>query len=186
MQHSFPGYQPGTYVIDGSHSNVTFSVRHMMVAKVRGEIEGLEGTIVLAENPEESSITATVDPSTINTKNADRDQHLRSNDFFAIDEHPEWTFVSTGGRIEGDDLYVDGDLTLRGVTKRVALLVEFGGIGPDTWGNTRAGASARTRIKRSDFGISWNVAIETGGVMLSDEVDVEIEISAIQQAPVSA
>ena len=186
MQHSFPGYQPGTYVIDGSHSNVTFSVRHMMVAKVRGEIEGLEGTIVLAENPEESSITATVDPSTINTKNADRDQHLRSNDFFAIDEHPEWTFVSTGGRIEGDDLYVDGDLTLRGVTKRVALLVEFGGIGPDTWGNTRAGASARTRIKRSDFGISWNVAIETGGVMLSDEVDIEIEISAIQQAPVSA
>ncbi|MBO1768998.1 YceI family protein [Agrococcus sp. TF02-05] len=186
MQHSFPGYQPGTYVIDGSHSNVTFSVRHMMVAKVRGEIEGLEGTIVLAEKPEESSITATVDPSTINTKNADRDQHLRSNDFFAIDEHPEWTFVSTGGRIEGDDLYVDGDLTLRGVTKRVALLVEFGGIGPDTWGNTRAGASARTRIKRSEFGISWNVAIETGGVMLSDEVDVEIEISAIQQAPVSA
>lgn len=186
MLHDLPGYQPGTYVIDGSHSNVTFSVRHMMVAKVRGEIEGLEGTIVLAENPEESSITATVDPSTISTKNADRDQHLRSNDFFAIEEHPEWTFVSTGGRVEGDDLYVDGDLTLRGVTKRVALLVEFGGIGPDTWGNTRAGASARTRIKRSDFGISWNVAIETGGVMLSDEVDIEIEISAIQQAPVSA
>lgn len=186
MLHDLPGYQPGTYVIDGSHSNVTFSVRHMMVAKVRGEIEGLEGTIVLAENPEESSITATVDPSTISTKNADRDQHLRSNDFFAIDEHPEWTFVSTGGRVEGDDLYVDGDLTLRGVTKRVALLVEFGGIGPDTWGSTRAGASARTRIKRSDFGISWNVAIETGGVMLSDEVDIEIEISAIQQAPVSA
>lgn len=186
MLHDLPGYQPGTYVIDGSHSNVTFSVRHMMVAKVRGEIEGLEGTIVLAEKPEESSITATVDPSTISTKNADRDQHLRSNDFFAIDEHPEWTFVSTGGRVEGDDLYVDGDLTLRGVTKRVALLVEFGGIGPDTWGNTRAGASARTRIKRSDFGISWNVAIETGGVMLSDEVDIEIEISAIQQAPVSA
>ncbi|QUW19031.1 YceI family protein [Agrococcus sp. Marseille-Q4369] len=186
MLQNFPGYQPGTYVIDGSHSNVTFSVRHMMVAKVRGEIEGLEGTIVLAENPEESTITATVDPSTINTKNADRDQHLRSNDFFAIEEHPEWTFVSTSGRVEGDDLYVDGDLTLRGVTKRVALLVEFGGIGPDTWGNTRAGASARTRIKRSDFGISWNVAIETGGVMLSDEVDIEIEISAIQQAPVSA
>lgn len=186
MLQNFPGYQPGTYVIDGSHSNVTFSVRHMMVAKVRGEIEGLEGTVVLAENPEESTITATVDPSTINTKNADRDQHLRSNDFFAIEEHPEWRFVSTGGRVEGDDLYVDGDLTLRGVTKRVALLVEFGGIGPDTWGNTRAGASARTRIKRSDFGISWNVAIETGGVMLSDEVDIEIEISAIQQAPVSA
>ena len=153
---------------------------------LQNEIEGLEGTIVLAENPEESSITSTVDPSTINTKNADRDQHLRSNDFFAIEEHPEWTFVSTGGRVEGDDLYVDGDLTLRGATKRVALLVEFGGIGPDTWGNTRGGASARTRIKRSEFGISGNVAIETGGVMLSDEGDIEIEISAIQQAPVSA
>jgi polyisoprenoid-binding protein YceI len=183
MLQNIPGYQPGTYVIDSSHSNVTFSVRHMMVAKVRGEVEGLEGTIVLGETPVESSITATIDPSTINTKNADRDNHLRSNDFFAIEENPEWTFVSTGAHVDGDDLYVDGDLQLRGVTKPVSLLVEFGGIGPDTWGNTRAGASARTRIKRTDFGISWNVAIETGGVMLSDDVDIEIEISAILQVP---
>lgn len=183
MLQNIPGYQPGTYDIDGSHSNVTFSVRHMMVAKVRGEIEGLEGTIVLGEKPEESSISATVDPTTINTKNADRDAHLRSNDFFATDEHPEWTFVSTGARVDGDDFYIDGDLQLRGVTKPVSLLVEFGGIGPDTFGNTRAGASARTRVKRSDFGINWNVAIETGGVMLSDDVDVEIEISAIKQVP---
>ncbi|WP_405218339.1 YceI family protein [Agrococcus sp. Ld7] len=181
MLQSIPGYQAGTYVIDSSHSNVTFSVRHMMVAKVRGEIEGLEGTIVLGEQPEESTITATVDPKTINTKNADRDAHLRSNDFFATDEYPEWTFVSKGARVEGDDLMIDGDLQLRGVTKPVSLLVEFGGIGPDTFGNVRAGASARTRVKRSEFGISWNVAIETGGVMLSDDVDVEIEISAIQQ-----
>lgn len=186
MLQNIPGYQPGTYVIDGSHSNVTFSVRHMMVAKVRGEIEGLEGTIVLAEQPEGSSITATVDPSTINTKNADRDAHLRSADFFSTDEHPMWTFQSTGARVDGSDLYVDGDLQLRGVTKPVSLLVEFGGIGPDTWGNTRAGASARTRVKRSDFGITWNVAIESGGVMLSDDIDIEIEISAIQQAPVAA
>ena len=186
MLQNIPGYQPGIYVIDGAHSNVTFSVRHMMVAKVRGEIEHVEGTIVLAERPEESTITAVLDPSTIDTKNRDRDQHLRSNDFFAIQEHPLWTFRSTGARVEGDDLFVEGDLTLRGVTRPVSLLLEFGGIGPDTFGSTRAGASARTRIRRSDFGINWNVAIETGGVMLSDEVDVEIEISAIQQAPVGA
>lgn len=183
MLQNIPGYQPGTYVIDDSHSNVTFAVRHMMVSKVRGEIEGLEGTIVLGENPEDSSITATIDPSTINTKNADRDAHLRSNDFFAIGQHPEWTFVSTGARVEGDELYVDGDLQLRGVTKPVSLLVEFGGIGADAGGNTRAGASARTRIKRTDFGINWNAAIETGGVVLSDDVDVEIEISSIKQVP---
>lgn len=186
MLQNIPGYLPGTYAIDGAHSNVTFSIRHMMVAKVRGEIEGLEGTIVLAERPEESTIEATVDPTTINTKNADRDQHLRSGDFFATEEHPAWTFRSTGARVEGDDLFVDGDLQIKGVTKPVSLLVEFGGIGPDTWGGTRAGASARTRIKRSDFGITWNVAIESGGVMLSDDVDVEIEISSVLQVPAEA
>ena len=182
MTEQFPGYEAGTYAIDPAHSTITFTVRHMVVAKVRGTIEQLEGTIVLAEDVEDSTAEATLDPTTISTGNADRDAHLRSGDFFATDEHPEWTFRSTGVRREGDDLLLDGELTMRGVTKPVTLTLEFGGFVPDLSGGVRVGASARTRIKRSEFGITWNQGLEAGGVMVSDDVDVELEIAAVKGA----
>lgn len=175
-----PGYAPGTYVIDASHSTVSFSVRHV-VAKVRGIIEQIEGTIVLADDPHASTVEATVDPTTINTRNADRDAHLRSGDFFATDEHPTWTFRSTGARVEDGEYLVDGIIQLRGVERPVTLELEVGGFGGDPFGNTRVGATATFTISRDEFGISFNAALETGGVMLGDDVKVEIEISAIKQ-----
>ncbi|WP_430592716.1 YceI family protein [Humidisolicoccus flavus] len=181
MALNIPGYVAGTYEIDASHSSVGFSIRHMMVAKVRGEFTDVSGTIVLAEDPAASSIDAKIDPATIATRNADRDAHLRSGDFFATDEHPEWSFTGKGIREHNGDLLLDGELQMRGITKPVTFELEFGGIGPDVYGNTRAGASAKARIKRGDFDITFNQALEGGGVMLSDDVDVDIEISAVKQ-----
>lgn len=176
-----PNYQPGTYVIDPVHSDVSFSIRHMMVAKVRGRFDDVAGTIVLGATPEESTVTATVDPASIDTRNADRDNHLRSGDFFATSEFPTWTFTSTGVRASGDEFLIDGDLQIKGVTKQVTLTVDPGGIGKDTYGQTRAGASASITINRQDFGITFNVALEQGGVMLGDDVQVSIDISAVLQ-----
>lgn len=178
---TLPGYQPGTYAIDPLHSSVTFSIRHMMVAKVRGIIENVEGTVVLADQLADSTVEASVDPATINTRNADRDAHLRSGDFFATDEHPTWTFRSTAIEGSGADLTLRGVLGIRGVERDVTAELEFGGIGQDAYGNTRAGATASFRIDRTDYGITFNQALETGGVMLSNDVDVVIEISAVKQ-----
>lgn len=181
MSATITGYQPGTYAIDPVHSTVTFSIRHMMVAKVRGTFDAIEGSIVLADEPTASTVEASVDPASIDTRNADRDAHLRSGDFFATEEHPTWTFRSTGARIDGDDIAVDGQLQIKGVEQPVSFELEYGGTGPDTYGQTRVGASARFRIKRGDFGITFNQTLETGGVMLGEDVDVEIEISAVKQ-----
>lgn len=178
---NIPGYQPGTYVIDPVHSSIEFSIRHMMVAKVKGQFRDFEGEITLAENPEESTASATIDPSSIDTRNADRDAHLRSGDFFATDEFPNWTFASTGVRVDGDDFIVTGDMQIKGVTKSIEMKLEFGGIGADVSGATRAGATATTVIKRSEFGITFNTALETGGVMLGEDVSVTIDISAVKQ-----
>ena len=181
MLDTITGYVPGTYAIDPVHSSVTFSIRHMMVAKVRGVIEHIEGTIVLAEDPAQSTIEAEVDPATIDTRNADRDAHLRSGDFFATDEYPRWTFHSTGAKVDGDIIKVDGVLQLRGVERPVTFDLEYGGTGEDAYGQTRTGATARFRIQRSEFGISFNQNLEKGGVLLGEDVDVEIEISAVKQ-----
>lgn len=176
-----PGYQSGTYVIDPVHSDLQFSIRHMMVAKVRGELADVEGTIVLADEPTESSVHATIDPASIDTGNQDRDNHLRSGDFFSTDEHKEWTFRSTGAQLTEDGGEIHGDLQIKGATKPVTLDVELNGFGEDAYGNLRVGATAKTRIKRSDFGITFNVNLEKGGVMLGEDVDVTIEISAVKQ-----
>lgn len=175
-----PSAFAGTYVIDATHSSVSFSIRHMMIAKVRGIIEHIEGTIVIAEDPSRSTVYASVDPATINTRNTDRDAHLRSGDFFAIDTHPTWSFVSSAIRPDGGDFLVDGVLSLRGVEKRVTLHVEFGGVGVDATGAVRAGATASFTVKRSEFGISFNQTLETGGIALGEDVVVEVEISALK------
>ncbi len=179
-----PGYVAGTWTIDPVHSEVSFVVRHMMVSKVRGRFDKFEGTIVTAENPLESTVTATVDVSSINTGQEQRDAHIRSADFFDAENHPAMTFTSTGVRPEGDHFLLDGDLTIRGVTKPVTFRLEVSGFGPDAYGGTRAGFSAATEINRHDFGVSFNGPIPgvPGGVAVSDKVTINLEIEGVLQS----
>lgn len=179
---TIPGYVTGTWTIDPVHSEVGFSVRHMMVSKVRGKFTSFEGSVTTAENPLDSTVTATVDLGSIDTGNADRDNHIRSADFFEVDAHNTMTFTSTGVRADGGDYVLDGDLTLKGVTKPVSLDLELGGFGPDAYGGTRAGFSASTVINRRDFGVDFNAAMETGGVVVGDKVTLNLEIELVLDA----
>jgi polyisoprenoid-binding protein YceI len=177
-----PGYKPGTWVLDPSHSEVTFSVRHMMISKVRGTFGVKSATLVAPENPLEAEVTASVDVASIDTKDENRDQHLRSADFFDAETYPTMDFRSTGARIEGDDLFIDGDLTIRGITKSVTFELDFGGFGTDPYGNYKAGASAKTVINREDFGLTWNAALETGGVLVGKDVTITLDLQGSLQA----
>ena len=179
---TIPGYVTGTWTIDPTHSEVGFSARHMMVSKVRGKFANFSGTIVTGSNPVDSSVTAEIDLSSIDTGNADRDNHIRSADFFDVDHHRSMTFRSTGVRAWGDEYLLDGDLTLKGVTRPVSLKLELGGFGPDPFGGVRAGFTATGEIKRSDFGIDFNAVLETGGVVVSDKVNLHLEIEAVLDA----
>ncbi len=173
-----PGYVAGTWDLDPVHSTIGFVVRHLMVSKVRGKFTTFEAQVVTAPNPLDSSATATIDLSSVDTGNEQRDNDLRSTNFFDTDTHPKMTFVSTGIRADGDRFIVDGDLTIRGVTKPVSLTAEVNGFGPDPFGGTRAGFSATGEINRSDFGVSFNAPIP-GGVMISENVRLEIEAEAV-------
>ena len=179
-----PGYVAGTWAIDPVHSEVSFTVRHMMVSKVRGRFDTFEGTIVTAEDPLNSVVTASVDLSSINTGQEQRDAHIRSADFFEVETHTHMTFVSTGIRPDGGDFLLDGDLTLKGVTKPVTFKLEFSGIGPDAYGGTRAGFSATTEINRTDYGVNFNGPIPgvPGGVAVSEKVTINLEIEGVLQA----
>jgi len=177
-----PGYLAGTWTIDGLHSEVGFSVRHMMVSKVRGKFTKFAGQIVTADSLLDSSVTAEIDLSSIDTGSEQRDGHLRSPDFFDTENHPQMTYRSTGLRADGGDFVLEGELTLKGVTRSVPLKLEINGFGPDAYGGTRAGFTATGQINRSDFGITWNAAIEGGGVVVADKVDLHLEIEAILQA----
>lgn len=174
-----PNYLAGTWRIDGVHSDVSFSVRHMMVSKVKGRFGSFEGTIVTGATPLDSSLTATVDLVSIDTNNADRDNHIRSADFFDTDANQTLSYRSTGVRPDGNDYVVDGELTLKGVTKPVALHLEVNGFGPDAYGGTRAGFSATTTISRSDFGVDINLPMDGGGVVIGDKVQISLEIEAV-------
>lgn len=172
VQTTIPGYVSGSWTIDPVHSEVGFSVRHMMVSKVRGKFGTFEGEIVTGSSPLDSSVTATVDLSSIDTGNPDRDNHIRSADFFEVDTHKTMTYRSTGVRAAGDDYILNGDLTLKGVTKQVPLRLELGGFGPDAYGGTRVGFTVTGEIQRSDFGVDFNAALETGGVVVTDKVSL--------------
>jgi polyisoprenoid-binding protein YceI len=176
-----PGYVAGSWAIDPVHSEVSFVVRHMMVSKVRGRFDKFEGTIVTAPDPLQSSVTATVDLSSVNTGEPNRDNHIRSADFFEVESHPTLTFRSTGVRPDGDDFLLDGDLTIRGTTKPVTLKLEVNGFGPDAFGGTRAGFSASGEINRHDFGVSFNGPIPgaAGGVIVSEKVAITLEIEGV-------
>jgi polyisoprenoid-binding protein YceI len=176
-----PGYVAGTWTIDPVHSEVSFVVRHMMVSKVRGRFDKFEGTIVTAPDPLQSSVTATVELSSVNTGEPNRDNHIRSADFFEVESHPHLTFRSTGVRPDGDNFLLDGDLTIRGTTKPVTLKLEVNGFGPDAYGGTRAGFSATGVINRHDFGVSFNGPIPgvPGGVAVSEKVTISIEAEGV-------
>jgi polyisoprenoid-binding protein YceI len=181
-QTQIPGYVAGTWTIDPVHSEVGFSVRHMMVSKVRGKFTKFDGELVTADDVLASSVTAEIDLASIETGAEQRDAHLRSPDFFDTENHPLMTYRSTGIRQHSDDFIVDGELTLKGVTRSVPLKLELNGFGPDAYGGTRAGFTATAEINRQDFGVNWNAAMETGGVVVSDKVSIHLEIEAILQA----
>lgn len=172
------------YQIDPSHSTASFSIKHMMIAKVHGGFEKMSGTLTYdPQNPSHSVVEASIDAASINTREAQRDAHLKSADFFDVEKFPTLNFKSTTIEKTGDGLKVMGDLTIHGVTKQITLDVE----GPsaeikDPWGNTKIGASGTTKIKRKDFGLTWNAALEAGGVLVGDDVNITLEVQFVKQA----
>lgn len=177
-----PSLRAAEYKIDPVHSGVTFSVRHMMVSKVQGKFDQFEGSFSYdPKDPDASKAEATIQTESIDTGNPKRDGHLKSKDFFDAQEHPAITFKSTRMKMSGDKGILYGMLTMRGVTKTVALNVEFGGIAKDPMGAIRAGFEATTRVNRQDYGIAWNKAMEGGGVVVGDQVDIALHIEGVQE-----
>lgn len=175
-----------TWTIDPSHSLVEFTARHMMITRVKGRFPGVSGTVVTNEaEPSKSSVNVEIDAASIDTREEKRDGHLRSGDFLDVENFPHLTFRST--RIEGnpksagDSFTLVGDLTIRGTTREVSLDATFDGSGTDPWGGTRASFSAETKIDRREFGLTWNQALETGGVLVGNEVKISLEVQAVKQ-----
>jgi polyisoprenoid-binding protein YceI len=179
---SIPGYVAGTWTIDPVHSEVGFSARHMMVSKVRGKFATFSGQVVTGADPLGSAVTAEIDMASIDTGNEQRDGHIRSADFFEVETHPTMTYRSTGVRLQDGEYVLDGDLTLKGVTKNVPLKLELNGFGPDPFGGTRAGFTATGEINRREFGVNFNAALGTGGAVVSDKVALHLEIEAVLAA----
>ena len=174
----------GTYTLDPAHSRIGFVARHAMVTKVRGAFNEFEGTATLdGANPASSRAQVTINAASIDTRNAQRDEHLRGNDFLAMADYPQITFTSTGARQVDDTTFeLTGDLTIKGVTNPVTIPFTFEGAAKDPFGNQRVGFEGSVTINRKDYGITWNAALETGGVLVSEKVTLEFEVSAIKNA----
>lgn len=175
------GLSTGVYAIDGSHSQASFSVRHAGISKVRGTLAITGGTITVGDDLASTAVTAELDAASVNTGDANRDNHLRSADFWDAENKPTWSFTSTNVTAKGDALAVDGNLTINGVTRPVVLSTEFEGGATDPFGNARSGFEAKTEISRKDFGLTWNAALEAGGVLVGDKIAVTLDISAVKQ-----
>ena len=175
------GLTAGTWAIDPVHSSIGFSVRHLMVSKVRGNFETFSGGIVVADDGT-PSVTAEIAVDSITTRNEQRDAHLKSADFFAADQFPNATFVSTGVRVEGDTHLVDGDFTLKGITRPITLELTFNGVNPGMGHGEVAGFEASVVLNRKDFGIDIDLPLETGGTVVGDKVSINLEIEALKQA----
>lgn len=178
-----------TWQLDASHSHIGFSVKHMMIATVRGQFQTYTGTLELnTEDITKSVITGEIDVASINTREPQRDDHLRSADFFDAATYPTISFKSTKiEQVDGNEYRITGDITIHGVTKEIVLDAEYAGIHKDPWGNTRTGFTATGSLNRKDFGLNWNAALETGGVLVGEKVKIELEVEAVlQQAPVTA
>ena len=171
-----------TWTIDASHSTVEFVAKHMMITTVKGRFSDVSGTIVADEaNIGDSRVEVTMQAESLDTRTGERDAHLRSPDFLDVDRYPVITFRSTSVRGTKERFQVTGDLTIRDITKPITLDVEFGGEGKDPWGGTRASFSAHGKFDRRDYGLTWNVALETGGILVSNEVKINIEAQAVLQ-----
>jgi polyisoprenoid-binding protein YceI len=181
---TLPPTLTGSYTIDPTHSRVGFVARHAMVTKVRGSFNEFEGSGYLdAEDPSKSHVQLTIKAASIDTRNADRDGHLRNNDFFDGDNHPVITFVSTAVEVvDAENFRVTGDLTIKGITKPVTVDFEYTGAAVDPFGNQRVGLEGKTTVNRKDWGVNWNAALEAGGVLVSEKVTLEFEISAVRNA----
>jgi polyisoprenoid-binding protein YceI len=177
-----PATLTGTYAIDPTHSRIGFVARHAMVTKVRGSFNEFEGSGYFdAENPAASHLALTIQAASIDTRNADRDGHLKSNDFFDMENCPEITFASTAvEQLDPENYRVTGDLTIKGVTKPVTVDFEYTGAATDPFGNHRIGLEGKTTVNRKDWGVNWNAALEAGGVLVSEKVTLEFEVSAIR------
>lgn len=171
----------GTWVFDPSHSRLGFEARHAVVTKVRGHFANFDGTIVVGDDLAGSSVKVNAKLDSIDTNSADRDAHLKSADFFDVENTNDLSFVSTGIKSDGDDLIVTGNLTIKGITKEIELEVESTGTATDPFGNVRAGFEGKGELSRKDFGLTWNVALEAGGVLVSDKIKLQLDISAIKQ-----
>lgn len=172
-----------TWSLDPAHSELQFKVKHLMITTVTGSFTSLTGSIDSeSENFEHAKVEFEAATDSINTSNTDRDNHLKSADFFDAEKYPKITFKSTALTKDGDDYTLTGDLTIKDVTKSVQIDVEFGGIATDPWGNTKAGFTISTKIKRTEFGLTWNAALETGGVMVSEDVKILGELQFVKQA----
>ena len=171
---------PGTWNVDASHSVVGFTARHLMISKVRGRFTDFSGVVTIAEDPLQSHVEATVDLGSVNTSDEQRDAHLKSADFFNVDQHPQMTFSSTSIKPDGDDYIMTGDLTVLGKTRSVDFELEFDGVEKDPWGGTRAGFTATTEISRKDWEMTWNVALETGGVLVGDKIKIELDVELVK------
>jgi polyisoprenoid-binding protein YceI len=169
---------PGTWTVDPSHSELGFVARHLMVTKVRGQFKEFEGSVKVGDDITDSQVTAVAQLASIDTGSADRDTHLRSADFFDVENNPTMSFTST--EVTEDTL--KGDLTIKGVTKPVVFDLDFNGLATDPWGNQKAGFEAETEINRKDFGLEWNVALEGGGVLVSEKVKIKLEVQLTQAA----
>lgn len=172
------------YQIDPSHSSATFSIKHMMIAKVHGGFEKLSGKLTYSPSePQKSTIEVAIEAASINTREAQRDAHLKSADFFDVEKYPQITFKSVKVEKSGDDLKVVGDLTIHGVTKQVTLEMESPSEEmKDPWGNTKIAVSGTTKIKRKDFGLTWNAALEAGGVLVGDDVNITLDVQFVKQS----
>jgi len=180
-----PNYTAGTWTVDNVHSYVGFTIRHMMVSKVRGRFSAFNAEFVTHDNPLESTVSATIDATSIDTNNSMRDDHIRSADFFDAADHPTITFHSSGLRFEDGEFLLDGELTIRGNTKPITLTLDSPAFGPGAQGGMKAGFSATAEINRHDFGVSYNGPIPGGGSVLGDKVQLTLDIEADLQEPKS-
>ncbi len=176
---TFPADLTGTWTIDAAHSTVGFAVKHAMVATTRGKFTSFTGGATIdVDTPENSTLWVDIDANSVETGNADRDGHLKSNDFFGAEDNPKISYKSTSVAVKGDEIHTTGDLTIKGVTKPVDVVWEFNGVAKDPWGNTKSGFDGTATINRKDWGLTWNAALETGGVLVADKVKLVLEIEA--------
>ena len=179
---AFADLTPGVWNIDTAHTTIGFTARHLMITKVRGRFGAVTGALVIAEDPLQSSVQASIEMASVETGDEGRDGHLRSPEFFDVENHPTMTFVSTAirGTTPGTEFVLLGDLTIKGVTRAIELDLEFEGVNPDPWGGTRVGFTAEGEIDRRDFGLDFQVALDNGSLLVSEKIKIQLDVQAVR------